>query len=121
MTFRGEISVLNRVRYDSKRALNKLQEDGINFAENVQQFQKKIKELIGDLEKVHDDKWGKIECQKDYLMDLILLVDKMVDYNQNPTIEKHEYLRSVALTYGGIIQEFIQKEMNKQKEPQFRF
>lgn len=121
MTFRGEISVLHRVQYDSKEALNKLQEDGINCAENVQQFQIKIRELIGALKKVHDDKQGKIDCQKAFLIDLISLVDEMVDYNQNPTIEKHEYLRGIALTYGGTIKEFIQKEMNKQNEKQFRF
>lgn len=42
MAYRGEMSVLNRVLYDSRVALRKLQKDGINCSENVQKFKKKL-------------------------------------------------------------------------------
>ena len=121
MALRGEMSVLNRVRYDSSKALNKLQKDGINNPENVQQYKIKIRELIGILEKeVHNDRTGRIGGEKAALEDSILLVDMLVDYNENPTIEKAEYLRSLANT-DATISEFIWNEMNKQKDRQFKF
>lgn len=43
-----------------------------------------------------------------YLSDLILLVDELIDYNQNPTIQKAEYLRNSALN-DEFIKEFVKK------------
>lgn len=121
MTFRGEMSVLRRVRYDSSIALVKLQKDGINNAENVQQYKLKIRELIGVLEKeVHNDRSGKIDCEMAILEDSIILVDTLIEYEKNPTIEKAEHLRGLALS-DGTIKEFIRNEMNKQKDKQFKF
>ena len=121
MAYRGEMSVLNRVLYDSSVALKKLQKDGINCSENVQQFKDKIGELILILKKEkQNDKNGKIYLHAAHLADLRILIDELIDYNQNPTIQKAEYLRGLAST-DGTITEFVQTEMNKQKDPQFRF
>ena len=121
MAYRGEMSVLNRVLYDSRVALRKLQKDGINCSENVQQFKEKIGELIQILEKEkQNDRNGRIGCHAAQLTDLQILVDELIDYNQNPTNQKAEYLRGLAST-DGTITEFVKTEMNKQKDPQFRF
>ena len=80
MTHRGEKSVLHRVIYRSRMALDKLQKDGINNAENVQQFKLTIRELIGILEKrLHNDKSGRIDSEIAIQKDLIFLVDTLID------------------------------------------
>lgn len=104
----------------SKRALEEIEKEGVNNIEAVTIFKAKIGQLIKKLEEFKEDPKGKIASEIDMLNDNIILVDYLVDFNKNPTLEKANYLRGVALSNSRILK-FVQNEMNKQENPQFRF
>lgn len=104
----------------SKRALEEIEKEGVNNIEAVTIFKAEIKQLIKKLEEIKEDLNGKIESEIDNQNDNILLVDLLIDFNKNPTIEKANYLRSVALSKTRILR-FVKNEMNKQENPQFHF
>lgn len=111
-----ESDALSKARSESKVAFSTLQRKGLN-EQDIKDFKRSIQKLIVNLSTAmkKGDQSGRLDAQIGVQEDLILLVEKLVQYKSRPTKEDAEYLRKLAES-NRTIAGFVKEVMDTQKE-----